>query len=211
MTATSSAPHSALNSSFDQLLHIIDPVVASILDKALDGKEITAEEAFELFKTKGTELNALILVANELRRSTVGDTVTFVINRNINFTNICVKRCGFCAFSKRLNEPGAYLLSVPKIVEMAKEATLMGATEVCILLKTPPGMKFYRFVPFLQAVIRQFHELLDGIQSHSTCISWNAVSHAAKQLVHRHIASFPKQVPQSAIDGSNGKAQVGTP
>jgi len=132
LTATSSAPHSALNSSFDQLLHIIDPVVASILDKALDGKEIAAEEAFELFKTKGTELNALILVANELRRRAVGDTVTFVINRNINFTNICVKRCGFCAFSKRLNEPGAYLLSVSKIVEMAKEATLMGATEVCI-------------------------------------------------------------------------------
>jgi FO synthase subunit 2 len=77
-------------------------------------------------------LNALILTADELRRQTVGDTVSYVVNRNINFTNICDVRCGFCAFSRDQKEPEAYLLSIDEIVKRAEEAWKMGATEVCI-------------------------------------------------------------------------------
>jgi FO synthase subunit 2 len=102
------------------------------LDKALEGKELSVDEGTKLFNAKGLELNALILTADELRRRTVGDTVSYVVNRNINFTNLCYARCGFCAFSRDLNDPDAYLLSVDEIVRRAEEAWKIGATEVCI-------------------------------------------------------------------------------
>lgn len=118
--------------AFERIIKSIDPVIANILDKALDGKELSVKEGIELFKVRGLELNALVLTADELRRRAVGDVVTYVVNRNINFTNICVVRCGFCAFSKGITEPNAYFLSVDEIVQRAKEGWKMGATEVCI-------------------------------------------------------------------------------
>lgn len=124
--------HSVLRSLFEQLSSSIDPVVSDILGKALDGKELSKEDGVELFNTTGTELILLMLVANEIRRRTVGDTVTFVINRNINFTNVCTARCRFCAFSTEEKSPEAYLLSVGEVADRAEQAWKTGATEVCI-------------------------------------------------------------------------------
>ena len=86
--------------TLDSLLKEIDPLISSTLDRALNNKGISDEQAVELFDSTGTDMNVVVLVANELRKRTVGNNVTYVINRNINFTNVCIKRCGFCAFSR---------------------------------------------------------------------------------------------------------------
>ena len=93
-----------------------------------------------LFETSGLELSALVVTADELRRRRVGDIVTYVVNRNIKFTNVCIKRCGFCAFSRGYREEEGYLLPVGEIVRRAKEAWELGATEVCIQAGLPPQM-----------------------------------------------------------------------
>ncbi|MGA8844461.1 MAG: 7,8-didemethyl-8-hydroxy-5-deazariboflavin synthase subunit CofH, partial [Nitrososphaeraceae archaeon] len=100
----------------------IDPEVASILDKALDSKEISVNESVELFKSQSTEVNLIVFVADILRKRAVGDNVTYVINRNINFTNVCIKQCGFCAFSRDFRNEEGYFLPISEIVKRAKEA-----------------------------------------------------------------------------------------
>jgi len=144
-----------LRTSFETLLYNIDPVVASILNKVLDGKEISKVECVELFKIKGIDLNALIIVADELRRRTVGDLVTYVINRNINFTNICIKRCGFCAFSRSYGDKGSYFLPINEVVRMAKEAWESGATELCIQAGLPPNMDGNLYIDICKAVKKE--------------------------------------------------------
>ncbi|MGB8938492.1 MAG: 7,8-didemethyl-8-hydroxy-5-deazariboflavin synthase subunit CofH, partial [Candidatus Nitrosopolaris sp.] len=78
--------------TFDSILKNLDPVISNTLDRALSNKEISVDQANELFDADGTEMNMILIVADELRRRTVGENVTYVINRNINFTNVCIKR-----------------------------------------------------------------------------------------------------------------------
>ena len=118
-----------------------DPVVVEILNKALSEKEISEEEGLVLYKTKGTEFHLVGLVADELRRRRVGDIVSYVVNRNINFTNVCIKQCGFCAFSRDFREEEGYFLPTEEIVRRASEAHRLGATEVCIQAGLPPDME----------------------------------------------------------------------
>ncbi len=116
----------------ERLLSRIDPTVSRILDKALNDVEVTPEEGLILFRTEGRELQALLLAADELRRAKVGERVTFVVVRNINFTNICYTGCRFCAFAVRRDDPEAEFLSLEEIARRAEEAWNRGATEVCI-------------------------------------------------------------------------------
>jgi FO synthase subunit 2 len=89
---------------------------------------------------------ALIAAADHLRAQSVGDVVTYVINRNINFTNVCVKSCGFCAFSRgHLGEEG-YFLPTEEILRRAREAHELGATEVCVQAGLAPGMDGWHYV-----------------------------------------------------------------
>ncbi|MCP8304123.1 MAG: 5-amino-6-(D-ribitylamino)uracil--L-tyrosine 4-hydroxyphenyl transferase CofH [archaeon] len=148
-----------LRPSLENLLYKIDPVIASILDKALDGKEISVDECVELFEIKGTDLNALITVADELRRTTVGDVVTYVVNRNINFTNICINRCGFCAFSRSYGDKDSYFLPIEEVVRMAKEAWELGATEVCIQAGLPPNMDGNIYIDICKAVKKEVPDI----------------------------------------------------
>src|SRR2546427_11335395 len=92
---------SSLEANVGSWLGALSPAIARILDRALEDREITVDEGEALFETSGREMQALLLVADELRRRAVGDVGTYVVNRNINFTNVCIKRCGFCAFSRR--------------------------------------------------------------------------------------------------------------
>jgi biotin synthase-like enzyme len=115
----------------------IRPETAAVLDRALSGEDITSEEAVVLFGAEGQEYNAMVMTADELRRRTVGDIVTYVVNRNINFTNVCIKGCGFCAFSRDFREDEGYLLPTEEIIRRAKEAWDYGATEVCVQAGLP--------------------------------------------------------------------------
>ena len=130
-----------MTNNIESLFRNADPIVTEILNKALSEKEISAKEGIELYKTKGIEFHLVGLVANELRKRRVGNTVSYVVNRNINFTNVCIKQCGFCAFSRDFREEEGYFLPTEEIVRRAKEAHSLGATEVCIQAGLPPDMK----------------------------------------------------------------------
>ena len=106
----------------ESLIGLLQPPVAGALNRALEGEDVSVEDALALFDTSGMEYNAMVLVADELRRRAVGDVVTYVVNRNINFTNVCIKRCGFCAFSRDFREEEGYFLPVNEIVRRAREA-----------------------------------------------------------------------------------------
>ncbi|HEY7366980.1 MAG TPA: 5-amino-6-(D-ribitylamino)uracil--L-tyrosine 4-hydroxyphenyl transferase CofH [Nitrosopumilaceae archaeon] len=124
----------------DSFFKNADPEIAYTLERALSEKEITVKEAVRLYEAKGIEFHLVGAVADELRRRRVGDLVTYVINRNINFTNVCIKQCGFCAFSRDFREEEGYFLPIEEIVRRAKEAHQFGATEVCIQAGIPPDM-----------------------------------------------------------------------
>ena len=136
----------------EHVLRGLKPQVARILNGALEGRDISADEATVLFETSGLELSALMMAADELRRRRVGDTVTYVVNRNINFTNVCIKRCGFCAFSRDHREEEGYLLPMNEIVRRAREAWDLGATEVCIQAGLPPQMEGDLYIKLCEAV-----------------------------------------------------------
>ena len=139
-------------SSLGELAGALNPHVAAVLDRALAGEDVSAEEATLLFGTTGPEYNATVLVADELRRRTVGDIATYVVNRNINFTNVCIKRCGFCAFSRDFREEEGYYLPVEEIVRRAREAWDFGATEVCIQAGLPPQMEGDLYIRLCAAI-----------------------------------------------------------
>ena len=126
--------------NIEVLLKNADSFVSEILNKALSDKEITAQEGLRLYNTTGIDFHLVGLVADEIRKRRVGDTVTYVVNRNINFTNVCIKQCGFCAFSRDFREEEGYFLPTDEIVRRAKEAHQLGATEVCIQAGLPPDM-----------------------------------------------------------------------
>jgi len=127
--------------NIDSLFKNADPIVSDILNNALSEKEISADDGLVLFNAKGMDFHLVGLVADELRKRRVGDTVSFVVNRNINFTNVCIKQCGFCAFSRDFREEEGYFLPTEEIVRRAKEAHHLGATEVCIQAGLPPDME----------------------------------------------------------------------
>ncbi|MDP8976106.1 MAG: 5-amino-6-(D-ribitylamino)uracil--L-tyrosine 4-hydroxyphenyl transferase CofH [Actinomycetota bacterium] len=110
--------------------------VAEVLKGVQAGEEAGVEELTTLFSARGTDVEAVAAVADELRREAVGDAVTWVANRNINYTNVCTFKCRFCAFSKgplSLNLRGApYLLDLDEITRRVEEAESYGATEVCL-------------------------------------------------------------------------------
>ena len=127
--------------TLESLLGASSPGVAAAIDRALSGDDLSIDGAVTLFDCSGADLQALTSAADYLRREQAGEQVTYVVNRNINFTNVCIKRCGFCAFSRDYRTEEGYLLPIEEIVRRAKEAVELGATEVCIQAGLPPKME----------------------------------------------------------------------
>ncbi|MEY2857680.1 MAG: hypothetical protein RLZZ74_1992 [Cyanobacteriota bacterium] len=108
-------------------------VVADILERASQGQDISVEEGVQLIKQQDSTVRLTIAqTADRLRQQQVGETVTYVINRNINFTNICEQHCSFCAFRRDAEEVGAFWLDSSQIIAKATEAVAIGATEICM-------------------------------------------------------------------------------
>jgi len=145
--------------NLESVISALKPETAAVLDRALSGEDITVEEAVVLFETEGKEYNALVMTADELRRRTVGDIVTYVVNRNINFTNVCIKRCGFCAFSRDFRQEEGYLLPVEEIIRRAKEAWDYGATEVCVQAGLPPKMEGDLYIRLCEAIKKELPDM----------------------------------------------------
>lgn len=140
--------------------------VGEVLAGALLGQELGVEEITTLFGARGPEVAAVAQVADELRREAVGDVVTWVQNRNINYTNVCTFKCRFCGFSKgplSLNLRGnPYLLTLDEIAGRVKEAWDMGATEVCLQGGIHPDFDGDYYIDVTKAV----KEAAPGIHVH---------------------------------------------
>ena len=157
--AAAATPPTADPSTLTALVNALRPDVAAALDRALSGADISIADGELLFATTGPEFSAVLMAADELRRRTVGDLVTYVVNRNINFTNVCIKRCGFCAFSRDFREEEGYFLPVSEIIRRAKEAQDYGATEVCIQAGLPPQMEGDLYIKLCAAIKEELPDL----------------------------------------------------
>ncbi|MEE8587552.1 MAG: 5-amino-6-(D-ribitylamino)uracil--L-tyrosine 4-hydroxyphenyl transferase CofH [Acidobacteriota bacterium] len=135
----------------------------SLLVRALEGHDLTERQVAELYCLRGTDQKALLASADYLRRETVGDQVSYVVNRNINFTNVCVKRCRFCAFSRTQRNREGYFLPLGEVVRRAVEARDYGATEVCIQAGLAPGMEGDYYIRLCKAV----HQAVPRLHIHA--------------------------------------------
>ncbi len=135
------------------------PAVRAALGRALDGDEVSVADGLVLATARGRDLHAVTLVADEMRHRQAGEQVTFVVNRNINFTNVCIKHCTFCAFSRDHREEEGYLLPVAEVVRRAREAVDLGATEVCIQAGLPPKLDGRFYIDLCRALKAEFPDL----------------------------------------------------
>jgi 7,8-didemethyl-8-hydroxy-5-deazariboflavin synthase CofH subunit len=122
--------------------------------EAQDGAVLSREECVLLANAEGDDLLGLLVAANALRSELAGNIVTYVVNRNINFTNICFVGCKFCAFSRGPRESDTYFLSPEQVAQKAIEAWDLGATEVCIQGGLPHGLDPFYYRDILRAVKR---------------------------------------------------------
>jgi len=130
-----------------------------ILDKAEAEQELTVEEGAELFAAEDDDLQRLIAAADGRRQRRAGDRVAYVVNRNINFTNVCTKRCGFCAFSRGHRADEGYFLPREEILRRVHEARDLGATEVCIQAGLPPTIDGSFYIDLCAAIKRVVPEI----------------------------------------------------
>lgn len=138
----------------------VGPKTRQILASVLAGQELSESDAVHLFRVEDAELDALTATADELRRRRVGDDATFVITRNINYTNVCYMGCRFCNFAKHKSDPEAEFFDLDEIVRRAQEAWDRGATEVCIqggLHPNIPGHFYRDMLKAIKAVLPDMH------------------------------------------------------
>jgi FO synthase len=136
----------------EQALRFASPKVRESLEKALAAEDLGLEEGLTLATVEGDDLLALVKVADEIRRRVVGDHVTYVVNRNLNFTNVCIVGCAFCGFGRGADAPDAYFHSNDTLVAKCLEAVELGATEVCIQGGLPKDLDGYYYVQLLRAI-----------------------------------------------------------
>jgi len=138
--------------SWEQALRGAGPRITGILEKALGGIDLNLDDGLALCDVADADFVALVKVANELRRRTVGDRVTYVVNRNLNFTNVCIVGCAFCGFGKGPRAADAYFHSTESLVAKSVEAVGRGATEVCIQGGLPRDLEGAYYSDLLRAI-----------------------------------------------------------
>ncbi|MFD9790457.1 bifunctional FO biosynthesis protein CofGH [Streptomyces sp. NPDC059070] len=142
----------------------IDTDVRQALATAADDPtRLTDEEALALLHADGPALDALTRIADELRRDVVGDDVTYIVTRNINFTNVCYTGCRFCAFAQRRTDADAYTLSLSQVADRAEQAWQVGAVEVCMQGGIHPDLPGTAYFDIARAV----KERVPGMHVHA--------------------------------------------
>jgi FO synthase len=135
------------------------PAVAAVLERALARHEVSVEEGEKLLGLEGDDLVALVRAADAVRAADVGDEVTYVVNRNINFTNVCFVNCHFCAFKRQRWETDAYTHGLDVVLGKVDEAIARGATEVCMQGGINPEMGAFAYRDTLVAIKTRFPEI----------------------------------------------------
>jgi FO synthase len=143
----------------ERLLADVHPEVASALEAALEGREVTFDQGERLLQCTGADFHALLSAADHARREDVGSDVTFVVNRNMNFTNVCYVGCSFCGFSRHKDDEDAYDHPMELLVAKAKEGISRGATEVCIQGGIHPQKDHTHYREILEAIKGAFPDL----------------------------------------------------
>jgi FO synthase len=142
----------------------IDGDVREALSQAADDpQKLTDDQALALFHADGRALDALTRIADELRRDVVGDDVTYIVTRNINFTNVCYTGCRFCAFAQRRTDADAYTLSLSQVADRAEQAWEVGAVEVCMQGGIHPDLPGTAYFDIARAV----KERVPGMHVHA--------------------------------------------
>jgi len=161
----------------DSLLSRVNGRTAQIVNKALVGQEVLVEEGEHLFNIQDAdELSLLAIAADEIRKEDVGDVVTYVINRNINFTNICDVWCGFCNFMAPEGDERAYFLTMEEIAQKTVEARENGATEVCMQGGIHPDIDGKFYIELIKTVKKAVPDM------HTHCFSPFEIYYGAKTL-----------------------------
>ena len=182
------------------LLGKVDPGLDRIIDRATAGTRLDVSEIERLFGARDVDYERVISVANELRKSVSGDTVRYVVNRNINYTNICYYRCKFCAFSKGKTHEALrgtpYDLEMDEIVRRSREAWDRGATEVCLQGGIHPdytGETYVNICKAIKAAIPGMHihafsplEVTQGAATLGLVV--DRISHAIEGRGTKHLA-----------------------
>jgi len=143
----------------ERLLSDVKPAVARILDATLSGREPSRGDALRLLQAEGADFQALLSAADVARREDKGDDVSFVINRNINFTNVCYVGCSFCGFSRHADDHDAYDRTMEEILGKCRDAVARGATEVCIQGGIDPKKDHDHYHLILTTIRAAFPEL----------------------------------------------------
>ncbi|PLW72585.1 7,8-didemethyl-8-hydroxy-5-deazariboflavin synthase, partial [Streptomyces sp. DJ] len=142
----------------------LDADVRSALATAADDPErLTDDQALALLHADGTALDELCRIADDVRRDTVGDEVTYIVTRNINFTNVCYTGCRFCAFAQRRTDADAYTLSLEQVADRARQAWDVGAVEVCMQGGIHPDLPGTAYFDIARAV----KERVPGMHVHA--------------------------------------------
>jgi len=160
---------------------------------------LTEQQALALITADGTDLDAVCALADDVRRDTVGDDVTYVVNRNINFTNVCYTGCRFCAFAQRRTDADAYTLSLEEVQQRAAEAWSVGATEVCMQGGIDPQLPGTAYLDLARAVKRG----APGIHLHAYS-PMEIVNGAARMQVS--IPEFLLAAREAGVDSLPGTA-----
>jgi FO synthase len=165
------------NVGLDKLLSRVNGRTAQIIDKALIGEEVSVGEGEHLFNIQDPdEISLLAIAADQLRKEDVGDVVTYVINRNINFTNICDTWCGFCNFMAPEGDERAYFLTMEEIAQKTIEARENGATEVCMQGGMHPDIDGRFYVELIKTVKKAVPDM------HTHCFSPFEIYYGAHTL-----------------------------
>jgi len=138
--------------SFERALSLIDPLVAEALERSLSGRDLDLRQTAELLRVKGRELQLLLHTADLVRRRLVGEVATYVVNRNINHTNLCIGSCRFCAFRRPPSHPEAYSLTPAQLEAKVREAVERGATEICLQGGLHPGLGLEDYLELVRVV-----------------------------------------------------------
>ncbi len=145
--------------NFDRLFSDTTSEVVAILDRSLEGRELSEKQGAVLLRAEGADLYALMRVADLARREDRGDDISFVINRNMNFTNVCYVGCSFCGFSRHKDDSDAYDHPMEVLIGKTREAIARGATEVCIQGGIHPNKDHTHYREILVALKRAFPDI----------------------------------------------------
>ncbi len=182
-----------------QTKHLASDVSSALRAAERAPAELSDAQALALMTAEGDDLEAVCRLADDLRREVVGDTVTYVVNRNINFTNVCYTGCRFCAFAQRKTDADAYSLSFDEIQARAREAVAVGATEVCIQGGIDPELPGSTYADIARAVTEAAPEL--HIHAFSPMEVMNGVARTGLS-----IRDFLLQLREAGVDSLPGTA-----